>query len=68
MTLDAYLTANSLTDAKFAEMVNVSQPTISRIRRHGQTPSKDLVAAIFVATGGAVTANDLFGTPTQSAA
>jgi transcriptional regulator with XRE-family HTH domain len=60
MTLDAYLNAKSIKEADFAALLDVSQSTVNRLRR-GSVPSKDLMAKIFAATGGAVRADDFFG-------
>jgi DNA-binding Xre family transcriptional regulator len=60
MTLDQYLTERGIKEADFAAMIDVTQSTVNRLRK-GQVPNKDLMAAIFVKTGGAVSANDFFG-------
>lgn len=61
MTLQEYLNKKKLTDAAFADLIGVSQPTVSRLRSKGQIPSREVMRSIFEKTGGAVTANDFFG-------
>lgn len=60
MTLDSYLTANKITEADFAALIGSTQSTVNRLRKNGQIPSKELMAAIFMKTGGAVRADDFF--------
>lgn len=61
MILDSYLTENGITEAEFAKRIGVTQPTVHRLRKKGQIPSKELMAKIFVTTGGCVRADDFFG-------
>lgn len=61
MKLETYLSANKISDAKFAEMIGVDRSSVSRMRSKGQIPSKDAILAIARVTGGEVTANDFFG-------
>ena len=60
MTLDQYLAANEIKEADFATKIGVTQSTVNRLRK-GQVPNRDLMATIFVKTGGAVRADDFFG-------
>jgi transcriptional regulator with XRE-family HTH domain len=60
MTLDQYLAESGLTETDFAELIGTTQPNINRLRK-GQVPSKELMAAIYDKTGGAVRADDFFG-------
>ena len=60
MTLDQYLAAREIKEADFATEIGVTQSTVNRLRK-GQVPNKELMAAIFVKTGGAVRADDFFG-------
>ena len=66
MTLDQYLTANGITESAFAELIGTSQPNVHRMRKD-QTPGKELMALIYVKTGGQVTANDFYGIGEQAA-
>lgn len=62
MTLDQYIAANGMTNAAFAELIEVDQSTVYRMRQpNGQVPSRDIMVRIFAATGGKVTPNDFFG-------
>ena len=65
MTLDSYLAANKITEADFAALIGTTQSTVNRLRNKGQIPSKELMAAIFIKTGGAVRADDFFGIGTS---
>lgn len=60
MTLDQYLAAREIKEADFAAEIGVTQSTVNRLRK-GQVPNKELMATIFVKTGGAVRADDFFG-------
>lgn len=65
MTLDQFLADRQIKEADFAAKIGATQPTVNRLRK-GQVPGKELMAAIFAATDGSVTANDFFDTiPTQ---
>lgn len=59
MTLDEYLKSNRMTAAKFAEMIDVNEATVFRIRTGRVFPHRKTMRAIFAATNGAVTANDM---------
>ena len=61
MRLEAYLSAEGLTLATFGEQIGRSAATISRLVRGLNKPGPDTVEAIYRATGGKVTANDLHG-------
>lgn len=62
MKLEAYLTQKKLTAAAFGEKAGLSQSQVSRIMRGKSWPSREAVDAIFKATGGKVTAHDLYQT------
>ena len=64
MDLNEYLPRHKITEAKFAEQIGTSQPTVNRMRK-GQLPSKELMVAIFEATKGAVRADDFFDLPSK---
>lgn len=68
MKLSAYLAAEGLTDADFAERIGVNRSTVSRLRRTGQRPAFDTLNAIAAATGGKVTADDFWLDATQGKA
>ena len=63
MKLSQYLETHSLTETAFAELVCADQSTVHRLRSKGQIPGRDLMARIFEATNGEVTANDFFELP-----
>lgn len=52
--LFTYLKANRITQSEFAKLLNVKQPTVSRLLRSGYTPSLDLALRIEKETGGEV--------------
>lgn len=63
MKLKDWLRSNKVSQADFAQTVEVDQATISRLipeegKRQRRSPSLDLVARIERATGGEVTARD----------
>ncbi len=60
MTLENYMKKNGMTPATMAEAIGVSRPAMHRYL-HGRTPETPVVLAIYKATGGAVTPNDLYG-------
>lgn len=60
MTLDAYITANALTEPEAARRFGVDQSTINRLRK-GQIPSSAVMKRIAEVTDKAVTPNDFFG-------
>lgn len=59
MTLNDYLTTNSITGAHFAEKIGVNAATVFRIRTGRVFPHRKTMRAIIMVTEGAVTANDL---------
>lgn len=63
MQLSTYLENSNLSDAKFAEIIDVDRSSVSRMRRGLHIPNRDVMQRIFDATNGAVTANDFFGIP-----
>lgn len=62
-----YLRAEGLTFAAFGERVGLTRTSIHRIVSGAQTPKPDTAHAIVAATGGAVTLEDLYPTPTIAA-
>lgn len=60
MTLLEYLKVKGLTEAQFAERVNLSQSAINRYCRGLRLPDKDAMPAIINGTDGAVQPNDFF--------
>lgn len=68
MKLETYITRKGLTQAEFAELADVSQPTISRLLNGvGPRPSWKTLAKIHEATNGAVSANDFLRSQLQAA-
>jgi plasmid maintenance system antidote protein VapI len=67
MTLDQYLNAESLTAAAFGERVDLSEASVSRIRRGEQNITRDVMLRIIAASGGLITADGLVR-PSQAAA
>lgn len=65
--LGEWLHAHRLTASTFAEKVGTTEATISRICSGKQLPRREIMLAIWRATGGAVTANLLYGIPEASA-
>lgn len=61
MTLKDYLAQAGNTATKLAEATGVSVSTITRAAEGRTMPTRELMANIFKATGGAVTPNDFFG-------
>jgi len=59
MTLDQYLSSGTITAAEFAARVEVTEASISRIRKGTQNISRDLMAKIIRASDGKVTADAL---------
>lgn len=59
MRLKIYLKTNKITELKFANRVNVSQPFISQICNGNRRPSPELADLIEKATGGSVTFEEL---------
>lgn len=62
MKLEAWLKAKDMTQLAFAERSGLSQTTISRLisEPEKRKPGWDVIKAVYDATDGAVTANDLF--------
>ena len=60
MKLDDYIHERRLTNATFAAMVGVNQSTISRLRKPGRLPTRQVMADIYHATDGLVQANDFY--------
>lgn len=58
MHLSEYMTKHQLSDDEVAEAIDVSRPTISRIRRKRNRPDWPTIEALMKYTRGAVTAND----------
>jgi len=65
MTLNDYLTTNSITGANFAEKIGVNAATVFRIRTGRVFPHRKTMAAIIAETDGEVTANDLVLPPDE---
>lgn len=61
MKLAQYLTENGLTLNEFAKTCGTSASTILRIKDGEVAPSKRVARALWNATGGQVTPNDLYG-------
>lgn len=61
MQLAQYLTENGLTLNEFAKTCGTSASTILRIKDGEVAPSKRVARALWDATGGQVTPNDLYG-------
>lgn len=62
MKLKDWMARQGITQTQFADMSGISQSTISRLTAEPPmlNPSRKIVRAIVAATGGCVTANDLF--------
>ncbi len=63
MHLSEYLIENNLTQQNFADMLNVSQPTVSKWLQGLTRPSWEVIKLITEETEGAVTANDFLVLP-----
>ncbi len=61
MKLAQYLRQNGLTLNEFAKTCGTSASTILRIKDGEVAPSKRVARAVWNATGGQVTPNDLYG-------
>ncbi|NBW13605.1 MAG: XRE family transcriptional regulator [Caulobacteraceae bacterium] len=59
MKLERYIEQSGLTQAEFAKMAGISQPTISRLL-HGALPSLKTMRALYRVTSGKVAANDFY--------
>jgi hypothetical protein len=62
MKLRAYLDAHGLTLTAFAQLVGTKIPAIHRYTR-GAIPPPEVMARIWVATGGCVAPNDFYELP-----
>jgi transcriptional regulator with XRE-family HTH domain len=60
MNLLQWRNKNSLTMAQAAKVLDVSQPTISRIERGLHLPERGTIEKLAIRTGGAITAADLY--------
>lgn len=60
MTLGEYLRKHKLTDQRFGELADLSQPFVNRLRRGKAKPSYETIEKIVKATGGKVAPSDLF--------
>jgi glutamine synthetase len=60
MKLSDYLTQANLTHGEFAVEIGTSQAAVTRYARGERIPRPEQMAAIAVATGGQVTANDFY--------
>lgn len=68
MKLETYLARQGMTQAEFATLSKVSQPTISRLLNGGcPRPSWKTLAKIHTATNGAVNAHDFLRSQLQAA-
>ena len=61
MKLTQYLAENGLTLNEFAKTCGTSASTILRIKDGEVAPSKRVARALWIATNGQVTPNDLYG-------
>lgn len=59
MTLDQYLRDNQISAADFAAKLNLSEASLSRIRRGDQNITRETIRQIVEASGGEVTAECL---------
>lgn len=66
MKLENWLRANSMSQAAFAKLIGVSDPTVHRLVHGKRTPDRHVMPRIVEATGGAVTPNDFFGMATTA--
>lgn len=60
MTLEEFLTREGVTVTDFAKQSGVSRATLGRIKRTGGADSRRIAKKIIDASGGKVTARDLF--------
>lgn len=68
MKLETYIARQGLTQAEFAELADVPQPTISRLLTgYSLRPSWKTLAKIHAATKGAVSAGDFLKSQLQAA-
>lgn len=61
MTIDDYLATSGKTAAVYAADAQISEASLTRIRRGEQNFSRDVMLRLIAASGNAVTANDLIG-------
>lgn len=61
MELSEYLKQNKISLAQLAKRCGTSASTILRVKESEVAPSKRVAEALWRATGGQVTPNDLFG-------
>lgn len=59
MLLDDYLTRSNLTDAAFAEKIEIGRSMVTKLRHRKAKPSFDTAMKIEKATGGRVSLKDL---------
>lgn len=62
MTLDEYLSKQTISSAKFADLVGVDRAYITRLRQGIGNPTKAVMERIIAASGGQVTPADLLAT------
>ncbi len=60
MTLQQYLTQTGLSQQKFADLVGITQMTVSRYVHGLRLPRRAHMQRIYEVTGGSVTPNDFF--------
>lgn len=58
MTLSEFMKSRSLTDARFAELLDCSEGALRKWRYGERTPRSDQMRRIMEVTGGLVTPND----------
>ncbi len=61
MELSEYLDRNNISLSQLAKQCGTSASTILRVKDAKVAPSRRVAKAVWVATGGQVTPNDLFG-------
>lgn len=61
MKLARYLEINQISDSAFAETIGVSRQAVFRYKTGERFPERPVLAKIFKATRGEVTANDFAG-------
>jgi DNA-binding transcriptional regulator YdaS (Cro superfamily) len=65
-TLNDYLSAKSISQKAFADLLGVDQSIVSRLSRRAMRPSLELAFAIERATDGAVLAGSWLAEPDQA--
>ena len=65
MKLSTYIKENNINMTVFAARIDVSAVTVHRYCTGKRIPEKKVMAAIYLATGGAVQANDFYEQPTS---